>query len=177
MATYEELIGQILAASENEALKLKGSIAGLITLLASDNTTPHNLKFPDAQGAAGTYLQNDGSGNLTWESVAASFITDTLSDNSSNTALSSFTFAHATYNGVKIDYRIKEASTNNVRTGTLQVATDGSNASIVDTYTETSDPGVTWTAAVSGANVEIRYTTTSTGNSRNIKATVTKFEV
>ena len=67
MATYEDLIGQLLANAEFDALKLEGSSSGLITLLANATTTSYSLTFPAAQGGADQILKNDGSGNLSWE--------------------------------------------------------------------------------------------------------------
>jgi hypothetical protein len=48
--------------------QLNGSISGSIQLKAADTTTSYAIKMPPAQGAAGTYLNNDGSGNLSWSS-------------------------------------------------------------------------------------------------------------
>lgn len=48
--------------------QLNGSTSGNIQLRAADTTTSYSVKMPNAQGAAGTYLTNDGSGNLTWSS-------------------------------------------------------------------------------------------------------------
>ena len=80
---------------------------------------------------------------------------------STTAVLAALTFAHASYNGLMIEYRIKEATTNDVRIGILMVATDGTTAQITDTFTETASVGVTWTAAVNGTNVELTYTTTA----------------
>ncbi len=46
--------------------------SNVVTLTSGITTVSHTLKLPTAQGAASTYLQNDGSGNLSWVTVAAS---------------------------------------------------------------------------------------------------------
>ena len=91
---------------------------------------------------------------------------------SSTLVASAFTFAHATYGGLIINYKIKESTTNEVRTGTLYVATKTSGTpSIADSYTETADIGVSWVAAINGANVELTYTTTA--NNKTMKYSTT----
>ncbi len=52
-------------------LKVNGSISGS-TLTVDGNTTFKNItySFPNAQGAANTYLKNDGSGNLSWATTS-----------------------------------------------------------------------------------------------------------
>jgi len=80
----------------------------------------------------------------------------------SGTTIASLTFAHASYEFVEIVYRLKEGSTGNVRCGTLRVVTDGTNVSISDVSNEAGgDTGVVFSAAVNGANVEVRYDTGS----------------
>lgn len=79
----------------------------------------------------------------------------------STTAVASpFTFAHASFEALTMEYKMKDGTTGVVRVGTIMVATDGTNAEITDAFTESGgDIGVTWTAAVNGANVELTYTT------------------
>lgn len=54
-----------------DGLNLDGSTSGAISIQAANTTTSYTVKMPNAQGAASTYLQNDGSGNLSWASVSA----------------------------------------------------------------------------------------------------------
>lgn len=49
-----------------DGLSLDGSTSGAIKLQAAATTTNYTVKLPSAQGAASTFLQNDGSGNLSW---------------------------------------------------------------------------------------------------------------
>lgn len=49
---------------------LYGSTSGAITLKAADVTTSYSVKWPSAQGAASSVMRNDGSGNLSWGTVA-----------------------------------------------------------------------------------------------------------
>jgi len=52
-----------------DGLSLDGSTSGAIKLQAAATTTNYTVKLPSAQGAASTFLQNDGSGNLAWTAV------------------------------------------------------------------------------------------------------------
>jgi hypothetical protein len=54
-----------------DGLNLDGLTSGVITLKAADATTSYTVKMPSAQGGATTYLENDGSGNLSWATVTA----------------------------------------------------------------------------------------------------------
>ncbi len=47
-------------------VKLKDDSSNLITVTAPASVTSHTLTMPSAQGAANSYLKNDGSGILSW---------------------------------------------------------------------------------------------------------------
>jgi hypothetical protein len=49
-----------------KTLSLSGSTSGQLTLQAAWTTTNHTLTLPAIQGAASTYLKNDGGGALSW---------------------------------------------------------------------------------------------------------------
>ena len=53
--------------------QLNGPTSGNIQLKAADTTTSYSVKFPNAQGGAGSYLSNDGSGNLFWGQAIPNF--------------------------------------------------------------------------------------------------------
>lgn len=50
------------------AFNLKGSSSGTLTIAVPAAVTSHTLTLPAAQGAANSFLRNDGSGGLTWVS-------------------------------------------------------------------------------------------------------------
>lgn len=56
-----------------DGLSLDGSTSGSIKLQAAATTTSYTVKMPSAQGAASTFLQNDGSGNLSWTAVPSPY--------------------------------------------------------------------------------------------------------
>ena len=54
-----------------KTIALSGSTSGTLTVQAAATTTSYTLTLPDAQGAADTYLKNDGTGTLTWASAGS----------------------------------------------------------------------------------------------------------
>ena len=97
-----------------------------------------------------------------------------LTDNTT-AVVAAFTFAKASYNALEIEYLIREATSLKTRVGKLLVVTDGTVTSIVDTFTETADIGISWSAAVATTNIEISYTSTSTGNARTMRSDLKRF--
>lgn len=93
-----------------------------------------------------------------------------LSDNSSGTA---FSIAHSTYNYVVVEYSAARDSIR--RTGRLLLATNGTDAVLTDDYVETSVMGLAFSAAVSGAVVNVDYLTTNTGFNVSFKYKVKRW--
>ena len=110
----------------------------------------------------------DGSNFVVEEYIDA----ETLANNLTNSVISSLSFAHASFEGMEMVYKIKEATSNRVRIGTVRVATNGTDVSLTDTFADTGDVGVDFSAAINGANVEIRFTTSNSGNARTLRADV-----
>lgn len=102
----------------------------------------------------------------------------TLTDNSGPTAVTAFQFAAASFAGEEICYVIENgASPSLTRIGTLRIvcASDGTNPSINDMYTETADCGVSWTATNSAGTISVKYTTSNQGSDRNMRADCKQF--
>lgn len=95
------------------------------------------------------YLENAGG----WQSVS-------LTDNTSNGTVASWA---DTIDAVWLNFALTRGST--VETGVLFIASDGTNASVVTMgAAQGGSNGVTFDAIVSGGNLTLRYTTTSTGS-------------
>lgn len=54
------------------ALIIPGSTSGTLTQQPAAATTSYTITWPSAQGAASTFLKNDGSGGLSWATGAGS---------------------------------------------------------------------------------------------------------
>lgn len=65
----------ILSNKSFPSVVINGSVSGTATIQAADTTTSYAVKLPSAQGSAGTVPQNDGSGNLSWQSVSTNPMT------------------------------------------------------------------------------------------------------
>ena len=50
-----------------KSLALSGATSGALTILAAPVTVSYSVTLPSAQGAAGSYIRNDGTGNLSWD--------------------------------------------------------------------------------------------------------------
>lgn len=134
-------------------------------------TVATSLTFGDAVLIHGTNGLRMGS------STSAYFETElenalTLTDNTTNGVLTALGLTHATYGSEIIEYQIREATTNKMRVGRLLIVTNGTDTSITEDSTETADLGVTWNLNVSGGTTQVRYTTTSTGNDRTMRAVI-----
>jgi len=85
----------------------------------------------------------------------------TLAASQTNSVISEFNFAHATYEGFEAVFKIKEGTSNDVRIGTIRCVTNGTDVAINEVSTETADVGISFSAVVNGANINIRYTSGS----------------
>jgi hypothetical protein len=90
-----------------------------------------------------------------------------------DTVISDLTFAHATVEGLEISYKVKEDTSNDIKIGTIRCVTNGTNVVLNEMSTETADTGITFSAAVNGANIEISYS--SGANGATMRADVKKF--
>jgi hypothetical protein len=90
---------------------------------------------------------------------------NTLLNNTTSTAIS---YPHASNKFTFIDYSIIRGSA--VRCGRLLIVNDSTSATIADNgFVEQGTIGVTFGAQISGANVLVQYTTTSTGSNATFK--------
>lgn len=98
----------------------------------------------------------------------------TLTASQTNTVLASLSFAFASFEAIEVSYKIKEATTNRIRLGKLRIISNGTDISVVDDFNETADAGVSWSAVVNGASIDVRYTTTA--NNKTMRADVKRFK-
>jgi hypothetical protein len=84
-----------------------------------------------------------------------------LNDNQSSPS-NILVYAWSGSQNVQIDYSIIRGSVN--ETGRLLISTDGVNVSFSRDGENTTESGVTLSAVISGANVELQYISTSNGH-------------
>lgn len=80
------------------AIGLTGSSSGTLTISAPATVTAHTLTLPAAQGAANSFLKNDGSGGLSWGVPIAGSTTEVQFNNAGAIGASS-NFTWDTTNG------------------------------------------------------------------------------
>lgn len=86
-----------------------------------------------------------------------------------NQASAANLIAYAATNDVAIiEYSIKRGAAN-VRVGRLMVATDGTTVSVTDDFNEQGTAGVNFSAVISGSDIQLQYTSTSTGTAGTFK--------
>ena len=66
-------------------VKFAGSTSGYVEVIAPPTATTYNLALPAAQGAASSYLLNDGAGNLSWTTGTPPVVTNNIDGGSSAT--------------------------------------------------------------------------------------------
>lgn len=139
-------------------------------------------------GGANTEVQFNNSGSLDgdsrfkWDASAGAIDLNgakfgvlssgiTLNDNQVAPALA-FQYAKS-FSFVIIEYSIVRDT--DYRVGRLLVPNNGSSVSLSDDFVETGSTGITFNVSVSGANINVNYTSTSTGFTGTLKYTIRKW--
>ena len=117
-----------------------------------------------------------GSGNDSanyWEQ--SGLMTNTLSDNTVNGTV--FSIAYLGSQNIIVDYSILRGSSPEYKeTGSLYITTDGINVSVVEGGANLNgSSGVSFSGIISGSNLVLRYTTTSTGSSATLKYSIKRW--
>jgi hypothetical protein len=173
-------VADITAAVDGQVLRRSGTSIGFGLLV--------DANIDAAAAIAGTKVSPDfGSQNIrtTGQIRQGSASNDveefylhnqTLNGSASGTALATLTFNGQTYKSLVIIYNVVDTVSNNRRTGILYVSADNASgvtpaaADATDTGGDADgDPGVQWAAAISGTDVEVRYTTTANNKTLNAK--------
>ena len=69
------------------ALRLNGSSSGYVELEVPAAAGSHTLTLPDGGGSSGQYLQTDGAGTLSWQTVATSDWTEATASSASGSTV------------------------------------------------------------------------------------------
>jgi len=145
------------------AVSWKTAVADEASLPALGNTAG------DARVAldSGNIFVWDGSAWANQSTGSIPLTTATLNDNTASPTQTA-AFPVASESSVFIRYSLVRGVVREV--ATLHMVTDGTNAYISrGDATNNGDPGVTFTADVSGGNMRLLYTTTNTGSNASFK--------
>jgi hypothetical protein len=77
------------------------------------------------------------------------------------------------YSYVIIEYSIQRNT--DYRVGRILLANNGTTTSLSDDSVETGTTGIVFSAAVSGANINVNYTSTSTGQTATLKYSIRRW--
>jgi len=128
-------------------------------------------------------VATDGSGFLTTVNASSSelnYLVNTealqtllLNDNQASAATIA-SWAHASYDSLIVFYSLKRGA-GNKEAGTLMITTDGTDAAIAQSAANLGTLGVTFSVDVSGTDLRLRYTSTSTGAAPTVSWKVQKW--
>lgn len=168
LPTVGNSIGDIRAVIDNNTLYIWDGAAWNSTGGGGGGGSPGGPSGSIQFNSAGTFagdaqLEWDSTGkfiNLNGLAIKALSSTVSLVDNQSSPT-TAFTYPAASYNFSVIEYSLTRNTSKQV--GMLFVANDSSSATLTNAFADLNISGVTFSATVSGGNVEIQYTTTSNG--------------
>ena len=89
-----------------------------------------------------------------------------IADNQA-TPLTVMTWPLAAQDSIWVKYALSRGSLREV--GQILIASDGSSASIAQSYTAVGAPGIVFSVAVSGSDIVLQYTSTNTGSSGRLQ--------
>jgi hypothetical protein len=130
---------------------------------ATTATTASAVPYTGLTGTVPTWNQNTtgSAGSVAWGNITSRPYIVNASNNSATATTTIANVAHATYTAAFFDFVIKNGT--NVRAGIVYACHDGTNVEYAETSTvdlgDTSD--VTLAVDISGANMRLRATTTS----------------
>ena len=110
------------------ALRLNGSNTGYVELDVPADAGSHTLTLPDGGGSSGQYLQTDGSGGLSWQTVTDTTTNLTWTATQSNTG-TTITFSSIPSNARRITIIFSEVSTNS--TGVIRIRAGHSSGTFI----------------------------------------------
>ena len=111
-------------------LKLNGSTSGSVSIDAPADTSPSGtdvtLTLPTSAGSSGQYLQTNGSGTLSWQTVSTSNLTWTSTQSNTGTTI---TFDSIPAAARRITIIFSEVSTNS--TGVIRIRAGHSSGTFI----------------------------------------------
>lgn len=168
----------IAAAAAIARTKLASGTAYRIIANSSNGEMAENAAL-----TSGFLVQADANGQLESSTISVgvnAYLADvealtsvTLTDNTA-VATNVAQWAHASFDFIQVAYSLARGAGNR-ETGTIYIATDGSTASVALSAASMGTLGTTFTVDISGANVRLRYTTTSTGTNVTMKYKLQKW--
>tara|TARA_Y100001937_G_scaffold85771_1_gene116008 strand:- start:423 stop:1787 length:1365 start_codon:yes stop_codon:yes gene_type:complete len=153
----------ISATRTNDNLELSGSGTGKVTV--------SGFAFPTSDGTNGQFITTDGLGTLSFATAGATLTNSSIADATATVASSATTtlntFPKATFRSAKYFISAVDATNGRHEIVEANVTHDGSDAYIATFGSVSSYSGgalATYTAAISGSNVQLNVTNISPGS-------------
>lgn len=177
--------GNVVGTTDTQTLTNKSinATTNTITEIADSSiaVTAAITKSKLAAGTASRVEVTDGSGVLTESAITSTELTylddvealtsATCTDNTSNEVIASW--AVASFDSIQLSYSLKRASSR--ESGIIMLSSDGSTVAIAQSFAGIGTSGVSFTADVSGGNIRLLATSTSTGSNGVLKYKVNKW--
>jgi len=157
-----------LSLTSDQGLRLFNADSSNITIRTPAGTASYNLALPAAQSSGTKFLQNDGSGNLSWASAGGSSLSSLTSATGTNT-IDNVNYAQSwTWNTLSTQAALSLSSSS---------MTSGSVLSLTNSFNDATSTGNILTVTSSGQNnASIGIGVSSASNdsaSRGIKINMT----
>jgi len=107
------------------ALRLNGSNTGYVELDVPADAGSHTLTLPDGGGSSGQYLQTNGSGGLSWQTVTTTDTNLTRGTNVASTSGIAVEFTSISSDVKRITLALNEISTNGSSNHLIQIGDSG----------------------------------------------------
>lgn len=181
--------GDIVGTSDSQTLTNKtidaasNTISNIVNANVSASAAIAKSKL--AAGTASRVEVTDGSGLLTESAITSTELTylddnepltsATLTDNTAVAAVvTGCSWAVASFNAVGLSYTLSRGASN-IERGIVNLVSDGTSVGIAQgAVASLGTLGVTFTADISSGNMQLKYTTTSSGTDVTMKFTVMK---
>ena len=133
-----------------------------------------SIQFNNSGSFSGdAQLEWDNTGKiLNLNGLAIHALSSTVSlVNNQSSPVTAFSYSASAYNFSVIEYSLTRNTSKQV--GILLISNDSTSASLTNGFDDlNNDTGVTFSASVSGGNVNIQYTTTNTGFNGSLKYSI-----
>jgi hypothetical protein len=169
--------GDVRAVKDTSELYIWNGSSWAVISGSGGGSTPGGSEGSIQFNTGGTF---DGSAELVWDStdkflglngLAIKSLSSSISlVDDTSTPTTAFSYDASLYNYSIVEYSLTRGSTKQV--GRMLIVNDSTNVTINNDFSTLGDPGVIFSASISGTDVLIQYITTSTGFNAFLKYSI-----
>lgn len=170
-------IGDVRAVKDTSELYIWNGSSWAVISGSGGGSTPGGSEGYIQFNTGGAF---DGSAELVWDStdkflglngLAIKSLSSSISlVDDTSTPTTAFSYNASTYNYAIVEYSLTRSTAKQV--GRMLIVNDSTNVTIHDDFSTLNDPGVIFSASVSGGEVLVQYVTTSTGFNAFLKYSI-----